>query len=192
MSSKADFYFGKQNRWTAAIAMLREIVLGAGLEEDLKWGCPCYTLVDANVVLIHVFKEYCALLFFKGALMADPEGLLIQQTKNVQTPRQLRFTTIDDIASRKTAIRNYILEAIRVEKAGLKADKNERPPLEFPEEFQIFLDADPDLKIAFEALTPGRQRAYNLFFTAPKQSKTRTARVERSIPGILDGKGLED
>ncbi len=191
MNPKVEFYF-KKGEWQEELLAMRRIVLGLGLDEELKWGTPCYTLNGANIVLLHVFKEYCAMLFFKGALMADPEGILVQQTKNVQLPRQLRFTSLGEIELKAAAIRAYIKEAIRVERAGLRMEKSERPAPELPGEFQVFLDGDADLKAAFEALTPGRQRAYGLYFSAPKQSRTRTARVEKLIPKILDGKGLDD
>ncbi len=172
--------------------LLREIVLDCGLTEELKWGCPCYTSQDKNVIIIHGFKDYCALLFIKGALMNDAEGLLIQQTENVQAGRQIRFTNIKEIRKLKASLKAYIHEAVAIEKAGLKVELNKNKDLVFPEEFQRKLDEFPDFKASFEALTPGRQRAYNLYFTAPKQSKTREARVEKCIPQILDGKGLND
>ncbi len=190
---KVDFYFTKAKQWKEEYEQLREIVLGCGLTEVLKWGCPCYTREEKNVVLIHGFKEYCALLFMKGALLKDTKGILIQQTEQVQSARQIRFTSLPQIVKMKATLKTYILEAIEVEKAGLKVDvKAASKALVYPEEFQKKIDKDANLKLAFEALTPGRQRGYNLYFSAAKQSKTREERVEKYIPKILDGKGLED
>jgi uncharacterized protein YdeI (YjbR/CyaY-like superfamily) len=191
-NSKADFYFEKAGNWQKAIQQLRTIVLDCGLSEELKWGCPCYTFQGTNIVLIHVFKEYCALLFFKGALLNDADGILIQQTKNVQSARQVRFTDVKQIAPLKATLKAYIYEAIEVEKAGLKVQLKKTTAYSVPEEFQEQLDKKPALKTAFNALTPGRQRAYLLYFSSPKQSSTRHARVEKSIKQILDGKGLND
>jgi uncharacterized protein YdeI (YjbR/CyaY-like superfamily) len=190
---KADFYFDKEKKWKAEITMLRNIILDCGLKEELKWGSPCYTVdEDANVVLIHVFKEYCAVLFFKGAIMKDPDGILIQQTKNVQSARQIRFTNAKEVAGAKNILKSYIREAIAIERAGLKVTL--RKPTEFAvaEEFQNRLDDSPALKKAFHALTPGRQRGYLLYFSSAKQAKTRESRVDKYIPQILKGKGLED
>lgn len=187
-----DFYFVKAKKWQKEIEKLRTVVLGTGLTEELKWGCPCYTLDGSNIVLIHHFKSYCALLFFKGALLSDPNGILIQQTKNVQSARQMRFTDASEIGELAPIIKTYIREAIEVEKAGLKVELKAPTEFEMAEEFQTKLDANKKLKSAFEALTPGRQRAYLLHFSAPKQSKTRQARVEKYIPQILKGKGLDD
>jgi uncharacterized protein YdeI (YjbR/CyaY-like superfamily) len=192
MNPKVDFYFNKEKRWQQEIEQLRTIVLDCQLTEELKWGCPCYMFEKSNIVLIHVFKEYCALLFFKGALLKDPNGILVQQTKNVQAARQIRFTNVREIVEMKAIIEAYIYEAVEVEEAGLKVDFKEKAALVFPEEFQRKLDENRALKTAFNALTPGRQRAYNLYFSAAKQAKTREARVEKCIPQILDGKGLED
>jgi len=199
MNPKVDFYFNKETKWQEEIKKLRSIILETGLNEELKWGCPCYTTTassgktkTSNIVLIHVFKEYCALLFFKGSLLNDPEGILIQQTENVQVPRQLRFTNVSEISKLKSIIKSYIYEAIEVEKSGLKAEVKKNTKLDFPEEFQIKLDKNKALKTAFDSLTPGRQRAYNLYFSQPKQSKTRESRVEKSIKQILKGKGLND
>ena len=192
MNPKVDFYFNKDGNWLEEIRRLRTIVLDCGLTEDLKWGCPCYTFEKTNIVLIHVFKEYCALLFFKGALLLDPEGILIQQTKNVQVPRQMRFTSGREIARMKPMIKAYIFEAIEVEKSGLKPKLKKTTDYSIPEELQKKLDKTPTLKTAFKALTPGRQRAYLLYFSAPKQSKTRASRVEKSVTQILNGKGLND
>jgi len=189
---KADFYFDKAGNWQKAIQQLRTIVLDCGLTEELKWGCPCYTFQGANIVLIHVFKEYCALLFFKGALLNDANGILVQQTKNVQSARQIRFTDVKEIVKMKAILKAYIYEAIEVEKAGLKVQMKKTTAYNVPEEFQSKLDKNPALEKAFKALTPGRQRAYLLHFSSGKQSATRTSRVEKYIPHILDGKGLND
>ena len=192
MNPKVDFYFDKEKKWQKEIEQLRIIVLDCGLTEELKWGCPCYTFENSNIVLIHVFKEYCALLFFKGALLNDPEGILVQQTENVQSARQLRFTSVREITTKERIIKSYIYEAIEVEKAGLQVKLKKTSDFKIPEEFQNKLDKKPALKKAFEALTPGRQRAYIFHFSQPKQSKTREARVEKYIPQILDGKGLNE
>ena len=192
MNPAVDFYFTKEKRWQEEVGKLRTIVLDCGLSEELKWGNPCYTFGKSNIVLIHVFKEYCALLFFKGALLSDPDGILIQQTKNVQAARQIRFTNAREITKLKNSIKAYIYEAIEVEKAGLKVTLKKTSEFTIPEEFKKKLKEMPALKAAFEALTPGRQRAYKLHFSTPKQSKTREARVEKYIPQILDGKGLND
>jgi len=187
-----DFYFDKAEKWQDAITRLRKLVLDCGLNEELKWGCPCYTFEGSNIVLIHTFKEYCALLFFKGALLRDEQQLLIQQSKNVQAARQFRFTDAKEVSSHKTAIKAHVYEAIEIERAGLKVPLKKTTAYEVPEEFQQKLDKKASLKKAFEALTPGRQRAYLLHFAAPKQSKTREARIEKAIPQILQGKGLND
>lgn len=192
MNPKADFYFNKATQWQQEIEQLRAIILSCGLSEEVKWGCPCYTFEDANIVLIHVFKEYCAVLFFKGALLSDPEGILIQQTENVQSARQVRFTNARQITELQSVLKAYIYEAIEVEKAGLKVPLKKTAAYSIPQEFQTKLQENPDLKKAFHALTPGRQRAYILHFAAPKQSKTRTARVEKHMRQILAGKGLND
>lgn len=201
MNPKVDWYFDKNEQWQKEIKQLRAIALGCGLEETLKWGCPCYTsptglsgreYKNDNIVLIHVFKEYCAFLFFKGALLQDPHGILIQQTKNVQSARQIRFTNVKEIAKQKDILKAYIYEAIEVEKAGLKVKLKKTADYGIPEEFQTQLSKKPALKKAFEALTPGRQRAYLFYFGQAKQSKTREARVEKYIPKILSGLGLED
>ena len=189
---KVDFYFTKAGKWQKEIESLRVMVLDCGLNENLKWGCPCYMLNDNNIVLIHVFKDYCALLFFKGALMSDKHSLLVQQTKNVQAARQLRFTNLRDIIDQKEPIQWYVKEAIRVDKAGLKFELKKTEAFDMPQEFAQKLKAMPALKKAFEALTPGRQRAYLLFFSGAKQSATRQARIEKCIEKILKGKGLND
>lgn len=192
MNPKVDFYFNEAKTWHEEIEQLRMIVLDCGLTEELKWGVPCYTFQTSNIVLIHVFKEYCALLFFKGALLNDANGILIQQTENVQAARQIRFTNVGEIVEMKPILKAYIFEAIEVEKAGLKVDLKKTAEFAISEEFQNKLEEMPALKAAFNALTPGRQRAYMLHFSAPKQSKTREARVEKHIPQILNGKGLND
>ena len=189
---KVGFYFTKAGTWQKEIRLLREIALSTGLAEELKWGVPCYTLHKKNVVLIHYFKEYCALLFHKGALLKDTDGLLIQQTENVQAARQLRFTNLREIQAKEPIIKAYMKEAIEAEKAGLKVELKETKEFPMPEEFQTKLDNDPTLKTAFEALTPGRQRGYLLYFSAAKQAKTREERVGKYIPQILEGRGLED
>ncbi|MES1215842.1 MAG: YdeI/OmpD-associated family protein [Bacteroidota bacterium] len=189
---KVDFYFDKNKTWQKEITQMRKIVLDCGLEEKLKWGCPCYTFENANIVLIHVFKEYCAYLFFKGALLHDANGILIQQTKNVQSARQIRFTNDKEIVKLEKKLKAYIYEAIEVEKAGLKVKLKKTSEFEVPEEFKKKLNKNSALKTAFNALTPGRQRAYLFYFSQAKQSKTREARVEKSIPQILKGKGLND
>lgn len=192
MNPKVDFFFDKAEKWQKAFEQLRTIVLDCGLTEELKWGCPCYTFEDSNVVLIHGFKEYCALLFFKGALLNDPSSILIQQTENVQSARQIRFTHVREIGKMERILKTYIYEAIEVERAGLKVTLKKTADYTIPEEFQQKLNKSAALKKAFEALTPGRQRAYIFHFSQAKQSKTRQARVEKYIPQILNGKGLED
>jgi len=189
---KVDWFFDKPGKWQEAYEKLRTIVLDCGLTEELKWGCPCYTSEKRNIVLIHGFKEYCALLFFKGALLKDPKGILIQQTENVQAARQVRFTTVNEIVKLKATLKAYIKEAIQVEKAGVKLNLKKTSEFKMPEEFKNKLSETPGLKKAFGALTPGRQRGYLLYFSAPKQSKTREARIEKSVPQILRGKGLDD
>lgn len=192
MNPKVDFYFNKVGKWQEELEQLRTMVLDCGLDEELKWGCPCYTLQESNIVLIHVFKEYCALLFFKGTLLSDTHNILIQQTENVQAARQMRFTNVVEIVEMKAIVKAYIYEAIEVEKAGLKVELKKTTEFNMPDEFKSKLDHIPALKAAFEALTPGRQRGYLLHFSAPKQAKTREARVEKYIPKILGGKGLDD
>ncbi len=192
MNSKVDFYFSKAKKWQEEIKNLRIIILDCGLTEELKWGCPCYSYQESNIVLIHTFKEYCALLFFKGALLNDANGILIQQTENVQSARQVRFTSVQEIVEMEAIMKAYIYEAIEVEKAGLKVNLKKTTEFTIAEEFQKKLDERPALKTAFNALTPGRQRAYMLHFSQPKQSKTRESRVEKCMQQILDGKGLND
>jgi uncharacterized protein YdeI (YjbR/CyaY-like superfamily) len=183
---------GKQTRWSAEFAALRQLCLAAGLNEELKWGQPCYDLGGSNVVLIHGFKNYCALLFMKGALLEDPKGILIQQTKNVQAARQIRFASLADINRQKTAIKAYLKEAIAVEKSGVEVKMKSVAQFDVPAEFQERMDDDPQLAEAFHALTPGRQKGYLLHFAGAKQSATRTARVEKHASRILKGLGLDD
>lgn len=192
MNPKADFFFNKAEKWQKELERMRAIPLDCGLDEEVKWGCPCYTYHGANIVLIHAFKDYCAYLFFKGALLTDTHGILIQQTENVQSPRQVRFAGEGEIIDLEPTLKAYIFEAIEVEKAGLKVELKKTKEFPVADEFQSKLDAIPALKTAFEALTPGRQRGYLLHFAQPKQSKTREARVEKYIPQILAGKGLDD
>lgn len=192
MNPKADFYFDKAGQWEKATTHLRSIVLDCGLTEEVKWGSPCYTHHNSNIVLIHVFKEYCAILFFKGALLHDPESILVQQSENTQATRQIRFTSAKEVTAMQATIKAYIYEAIEVEKAGLTVKLKKVSEFHMPEEFQTKLDKMPKLKKAFEALTPGRQRGYLLFFGGAKQAKTRESRVEKYIDHILAGKGLDD
>ncbi len=189
---KVDFFFNKAEKWQQEFKKLRTVILDCQLTEELKWGVPCYTFQKANIVLIHGFKEYCAILFVKGALLKDAKGILIQQTENVQAARQIRFTNVREIVKLEKTLKAYILEAIEVEKAGLKVDYKETSDFKIPKEFQDKLDEMPALKEAFYALTPGRQRAYIFYFSQPKLSKTREARVEKYIDLILDGIGLND
>lgn len=192
MNPGVDFYFDKEKNWQKEIEQMRLIALDCGLEEVLKWGCPCYTFEEKNIVLIHVFKEYCAFLFFKGALLSNTHGLLIQQTENVQSARQIRFTNVKEIVKRAKTLKACIYEAIEVERAGLKVKLKKTADFGMPEELQKKLDKMPALKAAFEALTPGRQRGYIFYFSQPKQSKTRELRIEKSIEQIMNGKGLND
>jgi len=192
MNPKVDFFFENAGQWQKEFEKLRTIALSTELTEDLKWGCPCYTYEGKNIFLIHGFKEYCALLFFKGTLMKDPDHILIQQSKNVQAARQIRFTEVQQIIDLETELQAYMFEAVEIEESGAKVKMKKTKEFEMPQEFQDKLDEDPLLKDAFESLTPGRQRAYLLHFSSPKQSKTREARIEKCIPQILDGKGLND
>lgn len=192
MNPKVDFYFDKEKKWQKEQEQLREIVLECGLAEELKWGVPCYMHQKSNIVLIHSFKEYCALLFFKGALLKDTDDILIQQSANVQSARQIRFTNLQEIIDLKSVLKTYIFVAVEIEKAGLKVHLKKTAEFPVSDEFQQKLDENPDLKKAFEALTPGRQRAYLLHFSQPKQAKTRESRVEKYIPLIFEGKGLND
>lgn len=191
MNPKVDFYFNS-SKWQEELEQLRTIALDSGLLEELKWGCPCYTLEKKNIVLIHVFKEYCAFLFFKGALLKDPKGILIQQTANVQAARQVRFTNVKEIVKLKPSLKAYIKEAIAIEKAGLKVPLKKVAEFKIVEEFQQALSKSTALKKAFYALTPGRQRAYLLHFSQAKQSSTRLARIEKCKKLIMEGKGLND
>jgi uncharacterized protein YdeI (YjbR/CyaY-like superfamily) len=192
MNPKVDWYFEKATAWQKEYQQLRKIALDCGLTEELKWGCPCYTFENRNIVLIHGFKEYCAFLFFKGALLADTSNILIQQTPNVQSARQIRFTDLKQIVKMQAVLKAYIHEAIAVEKAGLKVTLKKTEEFPMPEEFQNRLEQDKTLKSAFEGLTPGRQRAYLFYFSQPKQAKTRESRIEKSVQSILEGRGLND
>ena len=192
MNPKVDWFFDKPTKWQEEHLHLRAIALDCGLTEELKWGNPCYTLGDKNIVLIHGFKEYCAYLFFKGSLMKDAKHILIQQTPNVQVPRQIRFTNTKEIATLAPTLKAYIKEAIELEKAGVKAILKKASEYKMPEELQNKLDEDPALKKAFYALTPGRQRGYLYIFSQPKLAKTREERVEKYIPLIMNGKGIDD
>ena len=192
MNPKVDWFFNKATQWQKEYARLRTIALDCGLREELKWGVPCYTFQKSNIVLIHGFKEYCALLFFKGALLKDPKHILIQQTEHVQAARQIRFTSVQEIVKMKAILKAYIYEAVELEEAGLKVLFKKTEEFKIPEEFQNKLDKNTALKTAFDALTPGRQRAYIFYFSQPKQSKTRESRVEKYMQQILKGKGLDD
>lgn len=192
MNPKVDFYFDEAKKWQKEQEELREIALECQLTEELKWGTPCYTFQNSNIVLIHAFKGYCAFLFFKGALLSDTDGILIQQSKNVQAARQIRFTNLQEIKDQKSILKTYIYQAIEVEKSGVKVKLKKTKEFEVAEEFQNKLNQDSKLEAAFKALTPGRQRAYLLHFSSPKQSKTRESRVDKAIDQILDGKGLND
>lgn len=192
INPRVDFYFSKARKWREELERLRMIVLDCGLTEELKWGAPCYTLQKKNIVLLHVFKEYCALLFFKGALLADPNGLLVRQTENTQATRQIRFTGVREITRMESLLKACIHEAIEVEKAGWKVEFKKTPEFKIPEELQRKMNESTAFKTAFDALTPGRQRAYLLYFSAPKQARTREARVEKYSRQILAGKGRND
>ncbi|SFG87674.1 Uncharacterized conserved protein YdeI, YjbR/CyaY-like superfamily, DUF1801 family [Priestia megaterium] len=192
MNPKVDEFLTKAKKWKEEYETLRKIVLDCELTEDYKWMNPCYTFEKKNIVLIHGFKEYCALLFPKGALLQDSHSILIQQTENVQGARQIRFTNVQEIVEKEAVLKAYIYEAIEVEKAGLKVKVKKPEELIIPEELQHKFDEIPALKDAFTTLTPGRQRAYILYFSAAKQSKTRESRVKKCIPNILNGKGLND
>jgi uncharacterized protein YdeI (YjbR/CyaY-like superfamily) len=192
MDPKVDTFLSKAKKWQEEMTLLREIILDCNLDEDYKWMHPCYTYENSNIVLIHQFKEYCALLFFKGVLMKDKKGLLIQQTENVQDRRQMRFTSLEEIEALRPVIKEYIKEAIKIEQSGLKVEFKQTADFNMPEEFKMRLDKDKKLKSAFEGLTPGRQRGYLLYFSSAKRSETRESRIEKYIPQILSGKGLED
>lgn len=189
---KVDSFLSRASQWQTAFEQLRAILIETDLTEDFKWGKPCYTFEDSNIVLMHGFNDYCALLFIKGVLLKDPAGILIQQTENTQSARQIRFTHVDEIVEMEHLIQAYVAEAIEVEKAGLEVDFKDTSEFEVVPEFQAKLDENPQLQIAFEALTPGRQRGYLLHFSGAKQSKTRASRVEKCIPKILEGKGFHD
>ena len=192
MNPEVEWFFEKDTQWQEEYLMLRKIILDCGLKEELKWGVPCYTLSGKNVVLMHGFKEYCALLFHKGALLKDTDSILVQQTENVQAARQIRFTGTEEIEELEAVLKAYIFEAIKVEKAGLKVELKKTRDFDSPEELQQVLEENPEFKTAFESLTPGRQRGYILYFAAPKQSKTRVSRIEKYWDQILKGKGLND
>lgn len=192
MNPKVDAFLSRARKWRKEFEKLRAIVLGCGLTEDFKWMHPCYTIEGKNIVVIHGFKEYCALLFFKGALLKDPKGILVRQTENVQSGRQVRFTDVREIVKLEPTLREYVFEAVEVERAGLKVQLKKTTDYKIPEEFKTRLKANPALKAAFDGLTPGRQRAYLFYFSQAKQSKTRAARVEKYLPQILDGKGMND
>ncbi|MBY0482550.1 MAG: YdeI family protein [Chitinophagaceae bacterium] len=192
MNPTVDFFFNKSTKWQDEYRALRTIALDCGLTEELKWGVPCYTLQNNNIVLIHGFKDYCALLFHKGALLKDEKAILIQQTENVQAARQIRFTSMNEIKRLEKVLKAYIKEAMKVEKAGLKVELKKTSEFKMPEEFQKVLEDSPELKKAFYTLTPGRQRGYLLYFSSAKQSKTRESRIEKYFDKILNGKGLED
>lgn len=192
MNPKVNFFFENTGQWQEEFEKLRTIALSTELTEDLKWGCPCYTYEGKNIFLIHGFKEYCALLFFKGALMKDPDHLLIQQSKNVQAARQIRFTEAAQISGLEQVLRSYMFEAVEIEESGAKVEMKKTKEFEMAEEFRNKLDQNPALQEAFKALTPGRQRAYLLHFSSAKQAKTREARIEKCIPQIMDGIGLND
>jgi uncharacterized protein YdeI (YjbR/CyaY-like superfamily) len=189
---KVEWYFAKGKKWQEEFVALRTIALSCGLNEELKWGHPCYMLDESNVVLMHGFKDYCAYLFFKGALLKDPKGILVQQTANVQAARQVRFTSLSEIIKLKATLKAYIKEAMQVEKKGLKVEFKKTKEFNMPEEFESRLKENAALKKAFYALTPGRQRGYLLYFSSAKQSKTREARIEKYMKQILKGKGLDD
>lgn len=192
MIKSLDLFFDKPSKWQEEYLFLRKILQECGMQEELKWGKPCYTFKGTNIVLIHGFKEYCALLFHKGALLQDSEGILVQQTEHVQSARQLRFTSLEEIKKWKPSIKHYVMEAIEIEKAGLEVPMKKTSEFEMVSEFKERLEGDASLKSAFEKLTPGRQRGYLLYFSQAKQSKTRQTRVEKFIPKILEGKGLND
>ncbi len=192
MNAKVDFYFNKAKKWQEEIKLMRSLVLDCHLAEELKWGCPCYVFGKSNIVLIHTFKDYCAFLFFKGSLLKDPEKILIQQTENVQAARQVRFTSVKEINRLKKTLKGYIFEAVEIEEKGIKVPMKKTREYNIPEEFQIQLNKSAALKKAFDALTPGRQRAYLLYFSSAKQAKTREERVQKYTKYILAGKGLED
>ena len=187
-----EWFFEQAGQWQAEYNELRRIILSCGLMEELKWGKPCYTFEDSNIVLIHGFKEYCAVLFIKGSLLKDEQGILIQQTENVQAGRQIRFTNIEEVRALESAVKAYVQEAVEIEKAGLQVTFRPTKEYAIPEELQSKFEELPALKTAFEHLTPGRQRGYLLHFSQPKQAKTRAARVEKYVQQIFEGKGMDD
>ncbi|MGO4500675.1 YdeI family protein [Paenibacillus sp. 2RAB27] len=192
MSISVDEFYGKAKRWKDEFGELRKIIQACQLNEEVKWGCPCYTFQNKNIVLVHGFKDYCAVLFFKGSLLQDANGVLIQQTENVQAGRQMRFTNVREVAAMESILKAYIYEALEVEKAGIEVNFKKSTEYKIPEELHSKFEEMPVLKSAFEALTPGRQRAYLLHFSEPKQSKTRVSRIEKYEQHILEGKGLQD
>ena len=192
MNPKVNWFFEKASKWQEEFKHLRTLMLECKLTEELKWGVPCYTFSNSNIVLIHGFKDYCALLFMKGVAIKDPQNILVQQTENVQSARQIRFSGLTEILNQKSLIKTYIENAIEVEKSGIKVEMKKTAEFKMPAEFQTALDEMPELKIAFDKLTPGRQRGYLLHFSSAKQSITRNERIEKYIPKILDGKGLDD
>ena len=192
MNPKVDWFFEQATQWRDEFELLRRIVLGSGLSEELKWGHPCYAYEGNNIVLIHGFKDYCALLFMKGALLKDEAGILIQQTENVQSARQLRFTSLQEVAGAENMIAAYVHEAIEIEKSGQKVPRKATADFQVPEELQKRFDTNSAFKAAFDSLTPGRQRGYLLHFAGAKQSKTREARIDKAFERILEGKGLDD
>jgi len=192
MNPKVDWFFNKTGQWQDEYSQLRKVALASGLTEELKWGCPCYTLNGANVVLIHGFKNYCAYLFHKGALLSDPKKILIQQTANVQSARQIRFTHLDQITDMEATLNAYLKAAIKVEKSGAKVELKKTTEFEMPDEFKAALKKSAALQKAFKLLTPGRQRGYLLYFASAKQTKTREERIKKYTSAILKGKGLED
>lgn len=192
MNPKVDAFFARAKQWGTEMEMLREIALSCDLTEELKWRCPCYTMNGRNIVLIHAFKEYCAMLFFKGALLKDPKHILVQQTENVQSARQARFTNAASIRSHASALKSCIKEAIAVEAAGIRIEKKKTGSFPMPDELREAMAKKPALKKAFDALTPGRQRGYLLYFSSAKQPETRRSRIEKYIPIIMEGKGLND
>lgn len=192
LNQKVDDFLRETGKWQVEMEKLREIILDCDLEEEFKWYQPCYTLNGRNVVLIHGFKEYCAILFFNGSLMKDPDGILIQQTENVQAARQIRFTNLQQIVRAEATLKNYVHEAMEVEKSGRKVEHKKTADYPVAEEFRVRLERNPALRTAFESLTPGRQRAYLFYFSSAKQSSTRELRIEKYVQNILDGKGLND
>lgn len=192
MNPKVDWFFQKATQWRDEFELLRKIVLSSGLSEELKWGQPCYAYEGHNVVLMHGFKDYCALLLMKGALLKDDAGILVQQTENVQSARQIRFTTLEEVAGAENMIAAYLQEAIEIEKSGQKVQRKTTADFEVPDELQKRFDANPAFKAAFDSLTPGRQRGYLLHFAGAKQSKTRGARIDKAVDRIFEGKGLDD